>query len=65
MAVSFINSPYVSQQQVPSTNKIIISIEMSFTDLVFHIRITCGRKVMEVMVPAANPNISANFIWLV
>lgn len=62
MAASFISNPYVSHMEVPAISKIIISIEMSFTDFVFHIRITCGKKVMDVMVPAINPSICASCI---
>ena len=62
MAVSFINKPYVSHNKTPAINKSNISKERSFADLVFHILITCGTNVMEVMVPASKPKISIDCI---
>lgn len=55
----------MSQQEVPTSNRIIMIIEISFTDLVCQMRITCGRKVMDVMVPAASPKNCTNVMVLI
>ena len=51
--------PYTSHIMTEMVAKVNISSEMSAADLVFHVLITCGRKVMEEMQPAVIPNRSS------
>jgi len=47
--------PYTSHMITEIVAKANISNDISDADLVFHVLITCGRKVMAEMLPAAIP----------
>ena len=50
--------PYTSHMITEMVANVNISSEISAADLVFHVLITCGRKVMEEMHPAVMPKMS-------
>jgi hypothetical protein len=54
--------PYTSHIITEMVAKVNISREMSAADLVFHVLITCGRKVMDEMHPAVIPKMSIDVI---
>jgi hypothetical protein len=51
--------PYTSHMITDMVAKVNISKEMSSADLVFHVFITCGKKVMEEIQPAVIPRTSS------
>jgi hypothetical protein len=55
MGMSFKMIPYTSHMITEMVAKANISKEMSEADFVFQVFITCGRKVMAEMLPAAIP----------
>jgi hypothetical protein len=50
--------PYTSHMITEMVAKVNISNEISAADLVFHVLMTCGKKVMEEIHPAVMPKIS-------
>jgi hypothetical protein len=54
--------PYANHIMTLSVTNKNIHKEISFAALVCQVFITCGKNVMEDMVPAAIPNISIAFI---
>ena len=50
--------PYTSHIITEMVAKVNISSEISAADLVFHVLMTCGKKVTEEMHPAVMPNMS-------
>lgn len=55
MGASFISIPYNSHSDTFKNKKNNVREERSFVDFVFHIFITCGKKVMVETKPAAVP----------
>jgi hypothetical protein len=64
MAASFTSIPYVSHMSTPSISNNNMVSDKSFADFVFHICITCGKNVIDVIVPAAKPSICMEVIFL-
>ncbi len=55
MGISFKMIPYTSHIITETVAKANINKEISDADFVFHVLITCGKKVMAEMLPAAMP----------
>ena len=56
MATSATSNPYPSHMLTPNINSDNVFNDRSFAERVFHILMTWGKKVTELMVPAASPS---------